>query len=152
GGGTDEQTFEASRPAESSSPRARLSENPRDVGIVEKPNRQRQGERVEEAVVAGGRDRYLKAGSCHESDPPELPRREGERGGQALDDQGHERRNPLHPARKVMRVPAERGRERLGLVVMTARRERSPGRIARVELGDATLEEEPEREGAHEEH
>ena len=110
---------------------------------------QDRGQQIEERVVAGRGDQSLESGQDDERRLAKAPRPERQQRRRALRNQRQDGGIPLNPPRQVMRVPAERRRQRLGLLVVATGAEVAPGRIVRCELGHARFQLEAKREQAH---
>src|SRR5439155_3598401 len=121
---------------------------PAELPVVEQEEGERDRQVVEEGVVPGEEDRYLHTEHGDEDAAAHQRRPVHQERETELDDVDVEAAELVCPERHLVRVPANPGRERSGLVVGRHRREIAPGWVAEEPLRCARLdvqaEEQPE--------
>ena len=117
--------------------------------VVEQCQVQHDGQQVEEAVVAGGCDSDLEKAEQREggeAGAAEAGRGQHQERHDQLDAEHDHGGSHVQPGRKLVRVPARPGGQRLRLVVERQRGQPRPGRVAADQLGDARQERQLERQ------
>jgi hypothetical protein len=117
--------------------------------IVQQEHAQRHREQIEEGVVARERDERLQTDEQTERELTQPARSENEKRRDDLDREHRERRELVEPRRQLMRVPRGRRRNRLRLVVVQQRSQRSPRRIAARELHQSRSEHQAKEQPQH---
>jgi hypothetical protein len=133
--------------------RRRRGEEPRgeqagERAVVEEGRAEHEGQRVEEAVVAGRRDRELETGDAGAGDEARAPAGEDQQREAELDRERREGRRAKPGAGELVREPARPGRERLRLEVMGEGAETAPARVSGEELHGARHEDELREQAA----
>src|SRR5437667_1738 len=122
-----------------------------EVAVVQHPERERDGEVVEEAVVGGGEDGDLHGDHAGEDGRPQPARPPDEERQAELGPVDEGAARPVCPERHLVRPPADPGGERRGLVVARHGGEVAPGRVAEQELRRARLDVDADEEPEHQE-
>src|ERR1051325_1282817 len=121
-------------------------EDPPPAVVIHERQRQRDGEQIEEGVVAGGEDEQLQPHDARQRDAAGTSAEEDERWNGDFEQKHHHHRQALHALGLEVGVPRRPGGKGLGPVVVVQRGQVPPGRIAAGELHDARLEGQPEEE------
>ena len=134
-------------------PRGRRLRGPAGkMPVVQYPEAEREGEVVEEAVVAGREHDDLESDHQRERDGTQPAWSPHEKRDAELDGEGNDARGAVRPHRELVHVPAHPRRQGRGLVVRRHGGEVAPRRIAQQQLREPRLDVETEEQPLHQEH
>ena len=117
--------------------------------VVQQEQAQRDGQEIEERVVAGQHNQRLQTHEQPECDRPQPARPDDRERREELDGKHDDGRSLVEPSRKMMGVPGDRRRDGLRFEMERQRGEVTPGWVAARELDGARADHQPKQQPPH---
>jgi len=121
---------------------------PLEERIIEEQHAEREGEKIEEAVIAGEEDQGLEEYQSQAGPLPQATGREDQERDNQLDAEHYDYGSRLRPGGQLMRVPTNPRRQRLCFVMELQGGQAAPGWIATEQLHAPGLKHQLEQQPA----